>query len=91
MSSETHADAEETLRYFVGRLQDDEALLNAMALETVWTTRFYIHYAVSYFLQASLAYARSYSLQAVEGRLGKELANIRRELLEIGAHVGAGI
>jgi Family of unknown function (DUF5677) len=91
MSSETHADAEETLRYFVGRLQDNEALLNAMALETVWTTRFYIYYAVSYFLQASLAYARSYSLQAADGPLEKELANVRRELLEIGAHVGARI
>jgi hypothetical protein len=91
MSSETHADAEETLRYFVGKVTANPSLLDAMALETVWTTRFYIYYAVSFLLRATLAYARSYSLPAVEARLEKELANVERELIEISAHVGAGI
>ncbi len=90
MSSETHADAEETLRYLVGRLAENPSLLNAMALETVWTTRFYFHFAVSFLLRASLAYARSYSFAAVEGRLRQELDAIERELVEISAHVGAG-
>jgi len=91
MSSETHADAEETLRYFVGRLQDSEDLLQAMALETVWTTRLYTHYAVSHFVRAALAYAHSYSLQGVEGLLRGQAAEVERELIDISAHIGAGI
>jgi hypothetical protein len=89
MSSEVHADAEETLRYFVGKVADDSSVLEAMASESVWTSRFYIYYAVSLFLRASQAYSRSYALPAVEARLEKQLAKVERELIEIGAHVGA--
>jgi hypothetical protein len=91
MSSETHADAEETLRYFVGRLHNDPTLLEAMALETTWTTRLYIHYAVSLFLKASIAYVESYSLKAAQAYLAKALADVDRELIDIGAHVGSGL
>jgi hypothetical protein len=91
MSSEVHADAEETLRYFVGKVVDNGSMLEAMALESVWTSRFYIYYAVSLFLRASQAYGRSYSLPAVEARLEKQLAKVERELIEIGAHVGADL
>jgi hypothetical protein len=61
-----------------------------MALETVWMTRFYIHYAVSLFLKASLAYAESYSLRDAQVPLRNALTEVGRELLEIGPHVGAG-
>jgi hypothetical protein len=37
MSAEVHWDAEETLRHFVGKLQDPE-IFETMALETVLTT-----------------------------------------------------
>jgi hypothetical protein len=89
MSSEAHGDAEETLRYFIGRISD-ETVLEAMALETVWATRFYIYYAVSFFLRASLTYARNYALSKVESQLKSELAAVQRELVEISEHVGAG-
>jgi hypothetical protein len=75
----------------VGQLQDDPSRFEAMALETIWTTRLHIHYATSLFLKASIAYAMSYSLEAVQLRLEKELADVERELVEIGSHVGAGI
>lgn len=91
MSSETHADAEETLRYFVGRLSTDRSLLEAMALETVWTTRLYFYYATLLFLRASIAYANSYSLGAVRSRLEIELADIEKELAEISTHIGSGL
>jgi hypothetical protein len=91
MSSEVHGDAEETLRYFIGRVHNDETLLNSMALETVWTTRLYVYYAVSFFLRASLAYARSYSLRRIEDELERELAAVERELVEISEHVGADL
>jgi hypothetical protein len=63
----------------------------AMALETVWMTRLHIHYAISLFLKASIAYAISYSFAAAQAHLRRELADVEKELVEIGSHVGAGI
>jgi hypothetical protein len=91
MSSEVHADAEETLRYFVGEVADNGSFLEAMALESAWTSRFYIYFAVCFLLRATLAYTRSYSLLTVETRLKKELADVKLELIAISAHVGAKI
>jgi hypothetical protein len=91
MSSEAHADAEETLRYFVAKVTANDSLLEAMALETVWTSRFYIYFAASFFLYASLAYSRSYKLPLVEPRLRKGLADVERELIAISSHIGADI
>ena len=48
MSSEAHGDAEETIRYFVGRLQSQE-VFEAMALETVWNSRLFLYYGVAVF------------------------------------------
>jgi hypothetical protein len=53
MGSEAHGDAEETLRYLFGQLGTEEQF-NAMAIETVWTTRMYVHYAASWFVRASI-------------------------------------
>ena len=91
MSSEIHADAEETLRYFAGHALNDQSKFEAMALETVWMTRFLIHYAVSLFLKASIAYAESYSMGDVKAPLKTALREIEKELVEISSHVGAGI
>ena len=91
MSAETHADAEETLRYFVGKLQGDAELFEAMALETVWMTRLHVYYATSWFLKASIAYAMSYNLSTLTARLKQELESVDGALAEISTHVGAGI
>jgi hypothetical protein len=89
MSSEVHGDAEETLRYFIGKVVDNGSFLEAMALESVWTSRLYVYFAVSMLLRAFQAYTRSYSFPAMEARLKKELAEVEHELIEISAHIGA--
>jgi hypothetical protein len=89
MSSETHADAEETLRYLVGRLGTEEQF-EAMALETVWMTRLYIHYAVSWFVRASMLYAARYNMMEAAESLKPELIAVEAELAEISKHVGGG-
>ena len=76
---------------FLGRALNDQSKLEAMALETVWMTRFLIHYAVSLFLKASIAYAESYSMGDVKAPLKTALREIEKELVEISSHVGAGI
>ena len=79
MSSEAHGDAEETIRYFVGRLQSQE-VFEAMALETVWNSRLFLYYGVACFLDASLLYCRRYglSIQLVE----RDLFGFRRGRIE---------
>jgi hypothetical protein len=90
MSSEAHGDAEETLRYFIGKLAS-ESQFEAMALETVWTTRLYVHYAVSWFVRASTMYALRYGLTEAAQRLDPELKAVEAEMAEISKHIGAGI
>jgi hypothetical protein len=89
MCSEVHGDAEETLRYFVGKSQSDESVFGTMALETVWTTRLYIYYSVYLALRASLAYAEHYSLPSLDDRIREGLSAVDQELVEISRHVGA--
>ena len=90
MSSEAHGDAEETLRYLFGKLGTEEQF-NAMALETVWTTRMYVHYAVSWFVRASILYAIRYGLAEAAERLKPEFEVVEAELTEIAKHIGAGL
>lgn len=90
MSSEVHNDAEETLRNFFGHISGNEELPEAMALETVWMTRLYVYFAALLLLKASLAYARCYLPRAISDRLGKEITEIDRELVDTSPHVGAG-
>jgi hypothetical protein len=70
MSSEAHGDAEETIRYFVGRLQEPE-VFEAMALETVWNSRLFLYCAVSTFLRASALYCGRYKLTDAAAGIGR--------------------
>ena len=90
MSSEAHGDAEETLRYFIGK-RANEAQFEAMALETVWTTRLYVHYAASWLLRVSIMYALRYGLSDAAQRLDPELKAVEAEMAEISKHIGAGV
>ena len=57
LSSQTHSDAEETLRYFVGVMSGSEELMDKMRIETVEFTRMMLLFAVSDFVKASMAFA----------------------------------
>lgn len=89
MSSETHSDAEETVRYFLGKVHNDPTILEKMALETIEMTRFYIYYAVSMFLNACLAYAKIYSLETSSAYIQKEIDKVQSELSDISLRIGA--
>jgi hypothetical protein len=86
MSAEVHGDAEETVRYFVGKLQEQN-VFEAMALETILTTRLYIHYATSCFLRASIMYAGRYALHGVVFSLQEEMKSVQAELMQIASQL----
>jgi hypothetical protein len=78
------------LRYLIGKLAS-EAHFQAMALETVWTTRLYVHYAVSWFVRTSILYALRYGLIDAAQRLDPEWKAVDAEMAEISKHIGAGV
>ena len=51
----------------------------------------YVYYATSLFIQATIRYAISYSLQGAQSRLETALAKVEAELVKIGSHVGVGL
>lgn len=87
LCSETHFDAEETLRYITGRLGDD-VLMRRMALETIGFTRLMVAIAVAYHLRAVWAYANQYEMANAARACGEGVARIDRWAEELSEHVG---
>jgi hypothetical protein len=87
MSSACYGDAEEILRYIVGKMSSPD-ILGKMALETFWMTRLYIYDAVELYLQACRVYADSYGMEGIMPLLQKEADAVQRELGTIISNVG---
>jgi hypothetical protein len=62
-------------------------VFEAMALETILTTRLYTHYAASCFLRASIVYAGRYGLHRAVPLLQGEMNSVLAELMRIGARL----
>lgn len=57
MSSQTHADAEDTISYFYFTVLGDEQLLRQMSLEVLAFSEYLVHYGVHFYLKALLRYS----------------------------------
>lgn len=89
LCSETHFDAEETLRYGLGQLGGDE-LLERMALETIGFTRLMVSIAVSYYLHAAIDYASRYNMRAAVRECQAGLDVMRRISEVLSEHIDVG-
>jgi hypothetical protein len=87
MSSQVHSDAEETIRYFIGKVSDDEKLMERMAVDTFWFSKLMLYLAIEYFLKASAKFCEVYGLHQETVLLEKGLAAIAAELELISRHV----
>ena len=87
LCSETHFDAEETLRYILAKVGGD-ALMRRMALETIGFTRLVIAIAVAYHLRAVWAYADHYQMVNTALECGTGVACIERWSEQLSEHVG---
>jgi len=90
LGSETHADAEETVRFVLGKIHGDSKVLEAMALETTYFSLYLVHYSVLLFLQAARAYATSYALTGCVDIIAKAVSNVESEILKLIPLMGAG-
>ena len=88
MSSGVHSDAEETIRYFIGRICEDPDVLESMGLETIWFSKFLLYFAVNYFLRANSAYATCYGMSEAALQLNRGLVVIDEELRVIAENIG---
>jgi len=88
LSSQTHSDAEETLRYFVGVISGSEELMNNIGIETVEFTRMMLFFAVSDFAKASIAFASVYDWSEIVPRLREALPELDARLREVSLNIG---
>lgn len=88
LCSETHFDAEETLRFMLGRLGGDD-LMQRMSIETIMFTRLMVALAVSAFLKASSDYASRYGMGNVLRECGDGLAVMEPIAEFLSEHIGA--
>ena len=88
LSSQTHSDAEETLRYFVGVMSGSEELMNKMGIETVEYTRMMLLFAVSDFLKVSILFASIHDWSECVEKLRSALLELDACLLEVSSKVG---
>jgi hypothetical protein len=88
LSSQTHSDAEETLRYFVGVISGSQELMRQIGTETVEFTRMMLFFAVSDFVKASMTFASTYNWFNRVVRLSEALLELDKCLEEVTANIG---
>jgi Family of unknown function (DUF5677) len=88
LSSQTHSDAEETLRYFVGVTSGSEELMNKMGVETIELTRMMLLFAVSDFVKASILFACVHDWSEYIAKLRAALLELDACLLEVSPKIG---
>lgn len=89
MCSQTHNDAEETLRYFYAVTSGNSDLMQRIGIETVYFSRFMLYFAVSFFLLVSARYAKSFYMVGVSDYIQDGINIIDNKMQEIAKHVGA--
>ena len=83
MSGQVHSDAEETIRYFVGRVSAQEGALERLAVETRLFSRLVLYLALHSFMRASSTYARYAGMEGAEQVIEHGSSLIKQELLAI--------
>jgi hypothetical protein len=83
----THFDAEETLRYFIGKATGPDILEN-LAVETVMFSRFMLVEAVRAYAETGREYATSYSMGAAIKVCRSAESLMRCHSLNLSRHVG---
>jgi hypothetical protein len=88
LSSQTHSDAEDTLRYFAGVTSGSQALIDEMGMETVHFTMIMILFAVSDFVKASIVFAAIHDWSECVATLYAATSELDTCLLEISTKIG---
>jgi hypothetical protein len=84
LSSQTHADAEDTLNYIFFSSNADEGKLFQMAQETVAFTQYLIGYSTFFYLLAMKAFCEAFQLNPPNG-IDASIAKVLGGMEEIGA------
>jgi hypothetical protein len=89
LSSSVHGDAEETLRYLIGKASGDEAILRQMGAETVEFCRYVVFESAAMYMLATSAYAYAFHCHSEADRLRKGMAEIRDQMELFADRIGA--
>ncbi len=88
LCAEPHLDAEETLRYFIGKVMGPE-LLEAMAVETIMFSRFLLADAVRAYAEAGKEFASSYGMSSAMRTCVAAQELMHRHSINLSNHIGA--
>jgi hypothetical protein len=83
MSSQTHADAEDTINYFSATALGDERLLMRMSTETLAFSEYLVHYGAHFYLEALRQYRVVFGKVRAED-VGEEIDVIVAQMEAIG-------
>lgn len=89
LCSQSHGDAEETLRYFAAISAGDQKLLEQMGIETWEFSRLMVFIASSFFISAVGKYAETFGIADLAKFLELASQEIDREMKSIARNVGA--
>ena len=82
MSSQTHADAEDTLNYIFFTTNRDEEKLSQMAQETVAFTQYLIAYGAFFYLSAMKTFCEAFNLNPAT-EIDASIAAVLRGIHEV--------
>lgn len=88
LCAETHLDAEETLRYIIGKIAAEE-LVEKMAVETVMYSRFCLFEAVRSYAATGKEYAQTFQLDTAIETCRKAEALLQNHVFNLSQHIGA--
>jgi hypothetical protein len=91
LSSEAHNDAEETLRYVLAVLSNNQGLKESMGIETLNFSKMMIYYAASYYVRTAITYAEVFQMPNILKHLMQGHTIIQNQLENISKLIGSGL
>lgn len=84
MSSQTHGDAEDILRYLLGITTEDQMLLNKGAIETVNFSRLLVYFGVQFYLKACQRYSQVFQFDIIDIlRMGLKIIDYQLSIISL--------
>jgi hypothetical protein len=87
MSSQTHADAEDTISFFFFKALADESMMMRMASEVLAFSEYLVHYGAHFYLEELGRYEAVIG-SSTAGTIGKEMGSIYAQMKAVGDEWG---
>ncbi len=91
LGSEAHNDAEETLRYVLLVVCNNQKLKEDMGIETISFSKMMVYYAASYYIQTVIKYADAFQITNILEHIIEGYKTIQKQLEQVSRFIGSGL